>query len=159
MRNLLVLFLLCCPRLSAAELVTYTDEAGRTHYVEGLDRVPDRFRGTANTAPKLGQITKSPHVLYKTAAEKVPGKHGASAGHATKKVEVFVTSWCPYCKKLEAHLQSRNIPYKRYDVEKDEAGADIFRSLGLGGGVPVTRVGNVVIEGFQPEKIEEVAHQ
>ena len=57
-----------------------------------------------------------------------------------KKVEIFVTSWCPYCRKLEAFLKQSQIEYTRYDVEKDEKGARLFEDLG-GEGVPLVRVG------------------
>ena len=70
----------------------------------------------------------------------------------TKKVEIFVTSWCPYCRKLESFLKTNGIEYTRYDVENDEAGSQLFSELG-GEGVPVTRVGHRVIHGYDPESI------
>ena len=73
-------------------------------------------------------------------------------GAATPTVEVFVTSWCPYCKSLEAFLQARNIPYVRYDIEADSQGESIYRRLG-GGGIPIVRIGSVVMRGFDPDSI------
>lgn len=70
----------------------------------------------------------------------------------TAKAEIFITSWCPYCRKLETFLKQNQIPYTRYDVEADEKGAEIFKQIG-GTGVPVTRVGNIVIRGCDPERI------
>ena len=83
----------------------------------------------------------------------------ASAADAPKAkdpaVEVFVTSWCPYCKKLEEHLRTEKIDYRRYDIESDPDGARIFGSIG-GSGVPVTRVyGKYLIPGYDPESIQE----
>ena len=69
-----------------------------------------------------------------------------------KKVEVFVTSWCPYCAKLEKFLKGNNIDYKRYDVERDEEGSRLFSEIG-GQGVPVTRVGSTVIHGYDTEGV------
>ena len=69
-----------------------------------------------------------------------------------KKVEVFVTSWCPYCAKLEGFLKSHKIDYKRYDVEHDADGGQIFMDLG-GEGVPMARVGSTVIRGYDPESL------
>ncbi len=74
-----------------------------------------------------------------------------------KKVEIFVTSWCGYCKRLETFLKENNIEYKRYDVEKDPKGAAIFAQIG-GEGVPVSRVGNKVVQGFDPDAILEALH-
>ena len=69
-----------------------------------------------------------------------------------KKVEVFVTSWCPYCRNLEAFLSQKSIAYKSYDVEKDAVGKRIYQQLG-GGGVPVVKIGTQVIRGFDPAAI------
>lgn len=70
------------------------------------------------------------------------------------RVEIFVTSWCPYCKLLEGHLKSSGIPYKKYDIEKDATGRRMHEELG-GGGVPVTRVdGRTIIHGFDPAAIQ-----
>lgn len=69
------------------------------------------------------------------------------------KVEIFVTGWCPYCSKLESFLKKKKISYKRYDIERDEKGAEIFSSIG-GEGVPVSRVnGRTVVPGYDPDAI------
>ena len=34
-------------------------------------------------------------------------------------VELYITSWCPYCKKAIEYFESRGIKYKAYDIEKD----------------------------------------
>ena len=70
----------------------------------------------------------------------------------SKTVEIFVTSWCPYCMRLESFLKKNDIDYTRYDVERDAKGARIFTELG-GEGVPLSRVGKQVIHGFDPERI------
>jgi len=69
-----------------------------------------------------------------------------------KKVDVFVTSWCPYCTKLEKFLKKKHIEYKRYDVERDAKGKRIFDEIG-GEGIPVTRVGSAVVHGYDPDGI------
>ena len=79
---------------------------------------------------------------------------GAAPSGLSGKVEIFVTSWCPYCRKLESFLKSHDIPYTRYDIEADAKGAQIFDKIG-GTGVPVSRVGNEVIHGYDPERILE----
>lgn len=70
----------------------------------------------------------------------------------SKKVEVFVTGWCGYCKKLESFLKNHQIEYTRYDVEHSEDGAEIFHQIG-GQGVPVIRVGKEVIHGYDPDAV------
>ena len=68
------------------------------------------------------------------------------------KVEIFITSWCPYCRKLETFLKNSQIDFTRYDVEKDAKAKAVFDSLG-GSGVPLVRVGDDVIHGYDPQKI------
>ncbi len=88
-------------------------------------------------------------------------KKSSQAGFAqvsatgSKRVELYVTSWCGYCKKLEKHLKERGISYDRYDIEADQHAADVFHSIG-GTGVPVTRIGSDVVYGYDPDRIAEL---
>ena len=87
------------------------------------------------------------------ASDPAPGNKAAVNAETAPaaQVEVFVTSWCPYCRQLEALLKQNNVPYTRYDVEKDVKGAEIFEKLG-GTAVPVARVGKEVIHGYDPDR-------
>ena len=77
------------------------------------------------------------------AAEKPAGSAG---------VELYMTSWCGYCKKMVRFLNEKGIPYTAYDIEKDSAAARTYREMG-GNGVPVVRVGSHVIHGYNPEAV------
>ena len=69
-----------------------------------------------------------------------------------KKVDIFVTSWCPYCRKLENFLKQNRIDYTRHDVEADAESSREFDRLG-GDGVPLVRVGEQVIHGYDTKEI------
>ena len=73
---------------------------------------------------------------------------------ASPKVEIFITSWCPYCRQLETFLKKNKILYTSYDIEQDAKGAEIFEKIG-GAGVPMVRVGKEVIHGYDPDRILE----
>ncbi|RMG44128.1 MAG: glutaredoxin family protein [Candidatus Dadabacteria bacterium] len=79
--------------------------------------------------------------------------HTVLAGNQVR-VEIFVTSWCPYCRRLEKFLTSEKIAYVRYDIEHDPKGRKIYDSIG-GRGVPVIRIGQTVLFGFNPVEIKE----
>ena len=79
------------------------------------------------------------------------------AAPQAKKVEIFVTSWCPYCRKIESFLKKEKIEFTRYDVEQDPKGAAIFSSIG-GTGVPVIRVDKQVIHGYDPDAVLAALH-
>ena len=120
-----------------ADIVRYTDETGATHYVDSAEKVPEQYRGQLKDANPLPRITRSNEMQVREVKTEA----------VAPQIEVFVTAWCPYCQQLEAALKERNIPYKRYDIEKSAEGRKIHSSLG-GGGIPVTRVGSEVIRGF-----------
>lgn len=71
----------------------------------------------------------------------------------TGTVEMYVTSWCGYCKRAEKYLQSKGIPYVAYDIEKDSAARQRHRELG-GNGVPLIIIGSNKMSGFSPETLE-----
>jgi glutaredoxin len=67
-------------------------------------------------------------------------------------VEIFVTSWCGYCKMMEQVLDKKGIAYTTYDVEKDAHAARIYHEL-HGRGVPLVRVGSKVVYGYDPDTV------
>ncbi len=68
------------------------------------------------------------------------------------KVEVFVTSWCPYCTKLQKFLKAKGIRYTAYDIETDTSARKRYNELGVRG-VPVTRIGSLIIQGYNPDAV------
>ena len=69
-----------------------------------------------------------------------------------KKVDVYLTSWCPYCRKAEDFLKEKNISYDRHDIERDSEARTAYRKLG-GRGVPLIRVGDRIIYGYDKGQI------
>jgi len=129
--------LLCCfnliiqiflPPDSLAKLYTWTDRNGivrRTYYPPPADQVW-----------KNGPSSQSTSV-------REPVRQN--------KVELFVTSWCPYCKKAIAYFESKGIAYKAYDIEKDAQAATRKKKLDGRGGVPFVIVNGTLIHGYAPE--------
>lgn len=73
------------------------------------------------------------------------------APRGAAEVELFTTSWCPYCKKAVAFLKQEGIPFKVYDVERDRAAYERFAKLNPSGGVPVALINGHKIKGFSEE--------
>jgi glutaredoxin len=69
----------------------------------------------------------------------------------TPKVELYITSWCPYCKKAVNFFQSRKIPFTAYDIEKDEKSARLKDQLDSKKGVPFAIINSQKIHGFSEE--------
>lgn len=80
--------------------------------------------------------------------------------NADGKVELYATSWCPYCHEAKAYLEANGVAYVEYDVELDEAAQQRHQQL-LGDyrqegrvGVPLLVVGENVYLGFDEQTME-----
>lgn len=71
-------------------------------------------------------------------------------------VEIYITSWCPYCKKAMAYLRSKDIPFNAYDIEKDAQVKAKKESLVPGfSGVPLTVINGKILKGFSESDFEQ----
>ena len=68
-------------------------------------------------------------------------------------VELYVTSWCGYCKKALEYVKSNNIKYVAYDIEKDAAANQRYKEMG-GHGVPFIVIGKNMMSGYSQENLE-----
>jgi len=76
------------------------------------------------------------------------------AGSEAHQVELYVTSWCPYCKQAIQFFRSRGIPFTVYDIEKDKGAAQRKNRLDSRGGVPFAVINGQAIHGFSAEAYE-----
>ena len=68
------------------------------------------------------------------------------------KVEIYGTSWCPYCRMARDFFRSRGISFDDYDVERDYDAARRKKEIDpAGSGVPTTVIDGQVIHGFSEE--------
>ena len=73
-----------------------------------------------------------------------------------KKIEIFSTPTCHFCKLAKEWFKEKGYDYSEYDVAGDvEKRKEMVEMTGQLG-VPVIRIGQDVIIGFNPNKIEEV---
>ena len=66
-------------------------------------------------------------------------------------VELYVVSWCPYCKQAVNFFQSRGIPFTAYDIEKDQDAAARKNRLDSGRGVPFAVIHGQKLHGYSEE--------
>ena len=69
-------------------------------------------------------------------------------------VTLYSTSWCRYCEKTRRFLDQANIPYTEYDIEKSTTAYRKYEQLG-GRGVPVIRIGDTTIQGYDTKAIRK----
>lgn len=106
--------------------------------------------------PQAAQIVSavmSPPITSSPDAEE-PAAAGKPAA-AVHKVELYVTSWCPYCKKAENFFRAQGIPFTSYDIEADSAAARRKEELDSRGGVPLAIINGQKIHGFSESAYRE----
>jgi glutaredoxin-like YruB-family protein len=72
-----------------------------------------------------------------------------------KKIVIYATSTCPYCKKAKAFLDENKLVYEYYDVGLDaEKRKEMLDKSGQMG-VPVIDINGKIIVGFDKKAINE----
>ncbi len=75
-------------------------------------------------------------------------------------VDIYITSWCPYCKKAMAYLDSNNIPFTAHDIEKDaQAKAEKHKLAPDYSGVPLTVINGIILKGFSESNFQQALLQ
>ena len=73
---------------------------------------------------------------------------------ADKKVTVYSTSTCPYCKRVKDYLTQKGIAFTDYNVAEDREKAKEMIQKSKQMGVPVIVVDDEIIVGFNPAKLD-----
>lgn len=70
------------------------------------------------------------------------------------KVVLFSTSTCSWCRRAKRYLSERRVPFKEVNIERNPGAArDLVRKTGQTG-VPVIKIGNRWIVGFDKGSID-----
>lgn len=80
-----------------------------------------------------------------------PKEKDKASPSKSHQVELYITSWCPYCKKAVNFFQSRGITFAAYDIEKDENAARRKKQLDSRNGVPLAVIDGQKIHGYSDE--------
>lgn len=94
-------------------------------------------------------------VIFALLFQGIAGAAGSKSDPAVPQVELYVTSWCPYCKKAENFFRTQGIPFTSYDIEKDSAAARRKEELDRSGGVPLVIINGQKIHGFSENAYRE----
>ncbi len=136
--------------LSTAEMYKYVDENGVVHFQDsppenvGAD-VEIKSIPTSNGGDYNGSKPKS-----ENSERTLPWKNG----YSNAKVELYVTSWCTYCKQAANYFRSKGITFTEYNIEKDKAALLRKKKLDKRQGVPFAVVNGQKIHGFMPQAYE-----
>jgi len=72
-----------------------------------------------------------------------------------KKVSIYTTPTCPYCKQVKEYFKEKGIKYEEFDVAADSAKAKEMIDKSGQMGVPVLDIEGEIIVGFDKEKIDK----
>ncbi len=159
MQRLIIVMLVCVgialmAGSVSAEIYKYVDAEGRMHFTD-----------TPPAGANAKQLNIQPNIIEGGIKPKSSANGEPSAAEIRKKnllettkqpkVELFVTSWCGYCKKAEAYLRKKGIKYTAYDIEKNPQAARRKASLTSRKGVPFALIGAQKLTGFSEMAYEQ----
>ena len=136
-----------------ADIYKWVDEKGVAHY---SDQAPADKQGRlqVQAAPSAPPSKWQPPPEQKQAApnarqaapEIVPPKEKTPV--KKPQVDLYITSWCKYCKLAMAYLNSRGVAFTAYNIEKDSQAAKRRAALDKRQGVPLAVINGQIILGF-----------
>jgi len=152
--SLLLMAILALP--IEAGIYKWVDEKGVVHF---SDQPPEKKDDdlAVESMPSAPPSTWQAPAEEKTGLPKQDGEKASAlppkreALKKTRPVELYVTSWCKYCRLAQEFLHSRKIPFVAYDVEKDAQAAKRRRTLHKSSGVPLAVINGHVILGFSQD--------
>ncbi len=71
-----------------------------------------------------------------------------------KKVSIYTTPTCGYCKMAKEYFKEKNVSYEEYDVAVDAIKRQEMFDKTHQMGVPVVQIGEEFVVGFDKNKIE-----
>lgn len=71
-----------------------------------------------------------------------------------KKIKIYSTPTCPYCKMAKAYLDGKGIAYEDVDVSEDQKAAEEMVDKTGQMGVPVLDIEGATIIGFDKDAID-----
>ena len=73
-----------------------------------------------------------------------------------KKVVIFTTPTCSWCRAAKTYLKQKKIRFKEVDVSRNPSAAKDLERVSGQRGVPVLLIGNRPVVGFDKPKIERL---
>lgn len=125
-----------------AEIYKWTDANGKSHF--------------SGSKPANSESVDNRSDLQAKSPQPAPAVDSASVNAAAPKVDLYMTQWCPYCKKAMAFLRKNNIAFNAYDIEHDPEAAARKKTLDPRySGVPLAVINGTTVRGFSEDLYQE----
>ncbi len=69
-------------------------------------------------------------------------------------VKVYTTPTCSFCTQVKRYFREQRVPFREYDVARDERRANEMMKKSGQMGVPVLDIHGTIIVGFDKDKID-----
>ena len=70
-------------------------------------------------------------------------------------IKIYSTPTCPYCVSAKQYFKSKNIAFEDIDVSNDETKAQEMVEISGQMGVPVIKIDDKILIGFNQDEIEK----
>lgn len=137
-RIIFILIILITTHASYGEIYRWVDQTGKMHFG---DKKPI-YLESEQLQLRINTYTS---VTYDEAV----------IDHGKKKVVMYSTDWCGYCKKARKYFTENSIPFTEYDIEKNRSARIRYKKMGATG-VPVITVGKKRMNGFSVKGFQKI---
>jgi glutaredoxin len=129
-------------------------DAGTTSKIESVPAAPRK-----DPASEVTPAEEAKPQTMKRSAKQLPPQEESAPMVTDVHVEMFMTSWCGYCKKAREFFRARGIPLTEYDIEADAAAAQRKQEIYASPGVPLVVINGKPIQGFAPQAYEQALQE
>ena len=148
--SFITLLLLCVfPASASAEIYQWKDSSGNVFYTDspppGVKTEEKRFREQRIERPAVKE--EAPRAVRRETGRLRP--------YSDIQVVMYMTSWCPYCKKAREFINATGARLTEYDIDKDsKKNEEMMRKSGGNKGVPLIDIEGAIINGYSPAAIK-----
>lgn len=162
----IIVFILLWISLSSPaypQIYQWKDKEGNTVFSDtppsGTDAKKVNVLKERETPTPKEEVVKPKERALKPASP-IPVQSKEKREYRDVEVILYVTEWCPYCRKAREYLKSLGVNLMEYDVEKDKS-KNQEKLLKSGGkkGVPVMDVEGIIVYGFSPDQIKNAVEE
>ena len=153
--TVVIIGLLATSTVWSDAIYKWVDKEGGVHY---SDRAPDEdhVEGDIETRPAVGG--SPPPAASKEEGTHLPAIVAPSRPNSDRKsieVEIYTTSWCPYCTKARDYLVAKGVDFIEFDVEEDPNARRRKNQLNPKGSIPTAVIDGQVLVGFSKSAYEK----
>jgi glutaredoxin len=137
---------------AAADLYKWVDEKGVVHFSDQPPSSRDSDPEVEISPSAPPSTWQPPPKKQKEASDldREKSKETVAPQQSAKppKVDLYVTSWCKYCKMARNYLRANKVAFNEYDIDKDGRAAKRRQELDPRPGVPLAVINGQIIVGF-----------